>query len=106
MTERGKHEKSLGKGGTIRHRKVFLDKIQDITKLAIRRLGRHENYTYIRFNVWKTREGFKVFLENVITEAVMYFAATRQSKIMTVMNVVNALKRQGRMSYGFEYCSR
>jgi histone H3/H4 len=39
MSGRGKGDKGLGKGGAKRHRKVLRDKIQSITKPAIRRLA-------------------------------------------------------------------
>uniref|UniRef100_A0A671MUN2 Histone H4 n=1 Tax=Sinocyclocheilus anshuiensis TaxID=1608454 RepID=A0A671MUN2_9TELE len=61
-------------GGAKRHRKVLRDNIQGITKPAIRRL--------------ETRGVLKVFLESVIRDAV-------------AMDVVYALKRQGRTLYGF-----
>jgi len=40
MSGRGKGGKGLGKGGAKRHRKVLHDKIQGITKPAMRRVAR------------------------------------------------------------------
>ncbi|KAH9952278.1 histone-fold-containing protein [Russula compacta] len=85
MTGRGKGGKGLGKGGAKRHRKVLRDNIQGITKPAIRRLAR--------------RGG--VFLENVIRDAVTYTEHAKR-KTVTAMDVVYALKRQGRTLYGLE----
>ncbi|MGH0155855.1 UNVERIFIED_CONTAM: hypothetical protein FKN15_030091 [Acipenser sinensis] len=79
MSGRGKGGKGLGKGGAKRHRKVLRDNIQGITKPAIRRL---------------------VFLENVIRDAVTYTEHAKR-KTVTAMDVVYALKRQGRTLYGF-----
>ncbi len=42
----------------------------------------------------------KVFLENFIRDAVTYTAHARR-KTVTAMDVVYALKRQGRTLYGF-----
>ena len=43
---------------------------------------------------------FKVFLENVIRDAVTYTEHAKR-KTVTAMDVVYALKRQGRTLYGF-----
>ena len=44
MSGRGKGGKGLGKGGAKRHRKVLRDNIQGITKPAIRRLARPNEF--------------------------------------------------------------
>ncbi|ELU01211.1 hypothetical protein CAPTEDRAFT_125228 [Capitella teleta] len=46
----------------------------------------------------ETRGVLKVFLENVIRDAATY---TEHAKRKTAMDVVYALKRQGRTLYGF-----
>ena len=48
----------------------------------------------------ETRGVLKVFLENVIHDAVIYTEHARR-KTVTVMDIVYALKRQGRTVYGF-----
>ena len=48
----------------------------------------------------ETRSVLKVFLENVIRDAVTYTEHSRR-KTVTAMDVVYALKRQGRTLYGF-----
>ena len=47
-----------------------------------------------------TRGVLKVFLENVIRDAVTYTEHARR-KTVTALDVVHALKRQGRTLYGF-----
>ena len=47
-----------------------------------------------------TRRVLKVFLENVIRDAVTYTEHAKR-KTVTAMDVVYALKRQGRTLYGF-----
>ncbi|XP_059302099.1 histone H4-like [Lycium ferocissimum] len=76
MSGRGKGGKGLGKGGAKRHRKVLRDNIQGITKPAIRRLARRGGVS----------EAFYLYIRR---------------KTVTAMDVVYALKRQGRTLYGF-----
>ncbi|XP_045356339.1 uncharacterized protein LOC123609342 [Leopardus geoffroyi] len=96
--ERGK---GLGKGGAKRHRKVLRDNIQGITKPAIRRLARRGGVKRISGLIYEeTRGVLKVFLENVIRDAVTYTEHAKR-KTVTAMDVVYALKRQGRTLYGF-----
>ncbi|CAL3970772.1 unnamed protein product [Diplocarpon coronariae] len=90
MTGRGKGGKGLGKGGAKRHRKILRDNIQGITKPAIRRLARRG----------ETRGVLKTFLEGVIRDAVTYTEHAKR-KTVTSLDVVYALKRQGRTLYGF-----
>ncbi|KAI5408813.1 hypothetical protein KIW84_054595, partial [Lathyrus oleraceus] len=93
--------KGLGKGGAKRHRKVLRDNIQGITKPAIRRLARRGGVKRISGLIYEeTRGVLKIFLENVIRDAVTYTEHARR-KTVTAMDVVYALKRQGRTLYGF-----
>ena len=101
MSGRGKGGKGLGKGGAKRHRKVLRDNIQGITKPAIRRLARRGGVKRISGLIYEeTRTVLKTFLENVIRDAVTYTEHARR-KTVTSMDVVYALKRQGRTLYGF-----
>merc|ERR1711915_1071830 len=101
MSGRGKGGKGLGKGGAKRHRKVLRDNIQGITKPAIRRLARRGGVKRISGTIYEeTRGVLKLFLENVIRDAVTYTEHARR-KTVTAMDVVYALKRQGRTLYGF-----
>ena len=101
MSGRGKGGKGLGKGGAKRHRKVLRDNIQGITKPAIRRLARRGGIKRISGLIYEeTRGVLKVLLENVIRDAVTYTEHARR-KTVTAMDIVMALKRQGRILYGF-----
>ncbi|KAK7925026.1 hypothetical protein WMY93_007576 [Mugilogobius chulae] len=100
-SSKGKGGKGLGKGGAKRHRKVLRDNIQGITKPAIRRLARRGGVKRISGLIYEeTRGVLKVFLENVIRDAVTYTEHAKR-KTVTAMDVVYALKRQGRTLYGF-----
>ena len=99
MSSGGKRDKGLGKGGAQRHRKVLRDNIQSITKPAIRRLARRGGVKCISRLIYEeTRGVLKVFLENVIRDAVTYTEQAKR-KTVTAMDVVYALKRQARTLY-------
>lgn len=97
----GKGGKGLGKGGAKRHRKILRDNIQGITKPAIRRLARRGGVKRISAMIYEeTRGVLKTFLESVIRDAVTYTEHAKR-KTVTSLDVVYALKRQGRTLYGF-----
>ncbi|XP_055487686.1 histone H4-like, partial [Leucoraja erinacea] len=110
VSGRGKGGKGLGKGGAKRHRKVLRDNILGkdssaigsllgITKPAIRRLARRGGVKRNSGLIYEeTRGVLKVFLENVIRDAVTYTEHAKR-KTVTAMDVVYALKRQGRTLY-------
>uniref|UniRef100_N1QQQ5 Histone H4 n=1 Tax=Aegilops tauschii TaxID=37682 RepID=N1QQQ5_AEGTA len=101
MSGRGKGAKGLGKGGAKRHRKILRDNIEGITKPAIRRLARRGGVKRIAGMVYaETRGVLHIFLEEVIRDVVAYTQHARR-KTVTAMDVVFALKRQGRTLYGF-----
>ena len=88
MSGRGKGGKGLGKGGAKRHRKILRDNIQGITKPAIRRLARRGGVKRISGLIYEeTRGVLKVFLENVIRDAVTYTEHAKR-KTVTAMDVV------------------
>ncbi|XP_056869728.1 histone H4-like [Takifugu flavidus] len=93
--------KGLRKGGAKRQRKDLRDNIQGITKPAIRRLAHRGGVKRISGLIYEeTRGVLKVFLENVIRDAVTYTEHAKR-KTVTAMDVAYALKRQGRTLYGF-----
>ena len=101
MSGRGKGGKGYGKGGAKRHRRVLRDNIQGITKPAIRRLARRGGVKRLSGLIYdETRGVLKVFLENIIRDAVTYTEHARR-KTVVAMDIVYALKRQGRPLYGF-----
>ncbi|KAF7097330.1 hypothetical protein CFC21_099162 [Triticum aestivum] len=101
MFDRGKGGKGPGKGGAKRHRKVPHDNIQGITKPAIRRMARWGSVKHISGLLYEeTRSMLKIFLKNVIRDAVTYTEHACR-KTVIAMDIVYALKRQGRTLYGF-----
>ena len=99
--------KSSGKGksgksyGAKRVKRATKDVILGITKPAIRRLARRGGVKRISAQIYEeTRIVLRSFLENVIRDSVVYTEHSRR-KTVTAMDVVYALKRQGRCLYGF-----
>ena len=94
-------KKKLEKGGAKRHRKVLRDNINGITKPAIRRLARRGGVKRLSGLIYETtRIVLKEFLEKVVMDAITYTEHARR-KTVSAMDVVYALKRQGRTLYGF-----
>ena len=80
ITGCGKGGNGLGKGGAKHHRKVLRDNIQGITKPAISCLARRGGVKRISGLIYEeTRGVLKVFLENVIRDAVTYTEHTKGS---------------------------
>jgi histone H4 len=98
---RGLGAKGLGMGGARRHRKVMRDNILGITKPAIRRLARRGGVKRISSLIYEeTRGVLKVFLESIMHDAVAFMEHARR-KTITALDVIYALKRQGKTLYGF-----
>ena len=75
--------------------------IEGITKPAIRRLARRGGVKRISFGIYKEiRDVLAHFLRNVVRDAITYTEHAKR-KTVTAMDVVYALKRQGRTLYGF-----
>ena len=91
----------MGKMGAKRHRFTTKDPYEGITKPAVRRLCRKGGVKRISGLIYaETRGIVKAFLENVIRDAMAYTEHARRKTVNT-MDVVYALKRQGRTIYGF-----
>lgn len=84
-----------------RRRAIGRDNIQGVTKPSIKRLARRGGVKRISGLIYEeTRGTLKVFLENVIRDAVTYTEHGRR-KTVTAMDVIYALKIHGRTLYGF-----
>ena len=97
----GKSGKGYGKSGAKRIHRMTKDVILGITKPAIRRLARRGGVKRISGTIYEeTRNVLKLFLQNVVKDAVTYTEYARR-KTVTAMDIIYALKRQGRTLYGF-----
>jgi len=110
MSGNGKGGKGVGKGygkgsGKVaakRHTKRNQrSNLEGITKPAIRRLARRGGVKRISSYIYDySREVLSGFLKGVIKDAMTYTEHAKR-KTVTAMDVVYALKRQGRTLYGF-----
>lgn len=97
----GKSGKGFGKVGAKRIVQKKKDVVLGITKPAIRRLARRGGVKRISALIYdETRTVLKSFLESVIRDTVTYTEHARR-KTVIAMDVVYALKRNGRSLYGF-----
>ena len=100
----GKSAKGLGLGAHAAKRRAMKaeDKNHGLSKPAIRRLARRGGVKRISGLVYdETRNVLRNFLHNLLRDAISYTDhATR--KTVTAMDVVYALKRQGKSLYGFD----
>ena len=84
-----------------RHGKIISDTGKGITKPAIRRLARRGGVKRISGLMYEeTRTCLKSFLSKVVNDSVTYTEHANR-KTVTAMDVVHALKRQGKTLYGF-----
>jgi histone H4 len=100
----GKGGKGIGKGAK-RHgnKKQSRANIEGITKPAIRRLARRGGVKRISTFIYDdSRAVLKNFLESVVRDSVTYTEHAKR-KTVTALDVVYALKRQGRTLYGFGF---
>merc|ERR1739845_77299 len=101
---KGKGGMGGGKSGAKRidfNRKTLRESILGITKPAIRRLARRGGVNRISSYIYEeTRAVLRSFLENVVRDSVVYTEHAKR-KTVTALDVVYALKRQGRTLYGF-----
>merc|ERR1719263_789632 len=92
----------VGKTGAGRsHRVIREGSMQGITKPALRRLARRGGVKRISGLIYEeTRGVLKLFLANVLRDSITYTEHSKR-KTVTALDVVHALKRQGRTIYGF-----
>ena len=75
--------------------------IMGITKPAIRRLARRGGVKRIAGGIYnETRNVLSCFLQNIVNDSIIYTECAKR-KTVTALDVVYALKRQGRTLYGF-----
>lgn len=101
---KGKFSGKGGKGGKAGPKRYGKDKKEPIlgcTKPAIRRLCRRGGIKRIDGLFYEeTRGVLKCFIDNLVLDALAYTEHSRR-KTVSVMDVLYALKRQGRTLYGF-----
>ncbi len=84
-----------------RQKKALQDNIQGITKGAIRRMARRGGVKRISGLMYKdVRDVVKSFVEGVVRDATAYTEHAKR-KTVTALDVVHALRKRGRMLYGY-----
>ena len=84
-----------------RVKKVLRDNVRGITKPAIRRLARRGGVKRISGLLYEEVRGvLKTFVEGVIRDSIAYTEHAKR-KTVSALDVVHALKKRGRMLYGF-----
>jgi histone H4 len=98
MSGRGQGLKGLGKGGACRRRPLVPR--TSITKPALRRLARRGGVKRIAGTIYEeVRTVVRLFLENILKDTVTYTEHAKRKTVST-MDVLHALKYQGRTLYG------
>ena len=102
MSGRGLGRRGIGKGGAKRHRKVLSDNIRAaFRKPGIRRLCRRGGIKRISGQIYEEVRGVaQTWLRALIHDALTYTQHARR-KTVTSLDIVYALKKQGRQLYGF-----
>lgn len=84
-----------------RLKKILKDGIKGITKGSIRRLARRGGVKRISSQIYdEVRGTLKSFVEGVVRDATAYTEHAKR-KTVTALDVVNALRKRGRVLYGY-----
>ena len=86
---------------TKRQKKVLRENVRGISKGAIRRLARRGGVKRISAEVYEeVRKTLKSFVESVVRDATAYTEHAKR-KTVTAVDVVNALRKRGKLIYGY-----
>jgi histone H4 len=100
VTKKIRH-KGTGRGGAKRVRKATKSALEGISDNSIRKLARRGGVKRMSGLVYEhTRQVLKQFLEKLINDTILYTTSAKR-KTVNAMDVVMALKKQGRTLYGF-----
>ena len=90
-----------GTSSTKRQKKVLRENVKSVSKGAIRRLARRGGVKRISSEVYEeVRKTLKAFVEGVVRDATAYTEHGKR-KTVTALDVVNALKKRGKVIYGY-----
>ena len=98
---KGKTSGGAKGASTKRQKKVLRENVKGITRGAIRRLARRGGVKRISGEVYEeVRKTLKAFVEGVVRDATAYTEHAKR-KTVTALDVVNALRKRGKLIYGF-----
>ncbi|CAG9571346.1 histone H4 [Leishmania major strain Friedlin] len=89
------------KGSQRRQKKVLRDNIRGITRGSVRRMARRGGVKRISSEVYEeVRRVLKAYVEDIVRCSTAYTEYARK-KTVTACDVVNALRKQGHILYGY-----
>jgi histone H4 len=98
---KGKTSGAAKGASTKRQKKVLRENVRGISKGAIRRLARRGGVKRISSEVYEeVRKTLKSFVEAVVRDATAYTEHAKR-KTVTALDVVNALRKRGKVLYGY-----
>ena len=96
-----KGKSSAAKGSNKRIKKLLTTNASGVTKGAIKRLARRAGVKRISALTYEeVRGSIKSFAESTIQDATAYTESAKR-KTVTAGDIVNALKKKGKMIYGY-----
>jgi histone H4 len=98
---KGKKSGEAKGAGNKRQKKVLRETVRGITKGSIRRLARRGGVKRISAEIYEeVRKTLKGFVEGVVRDATAYCEHAKR-KTVTALDVVHALRKRGRVLYGY-----
>lgn len=98
---KGKKSGEAKGAGTKRLKKVLKDNVKGITRGSIRRLARRGGVKRISGELYdEVRDCLKTFVNGVVSDAVAYTEHAKR-RTVTAIDVVNALRKRGKLIYGY-----
>ena len=101
MAKGKKSGEAKGNNANKRQKKVLRENVRAVTKGSIRRLARRGGVKRISAELYEeVRKTLKSFVEGVVRDATAYTEHARR-KTVTAGDVVNALRKRGKILYGY-----
>ena len=89
------------KGSNKRQKKVLAENIKSISKGSIRRLARRGGVKRTSSELYEeVRKTLRSFVDGVVRDATAYTEHAKR-KTVTAVDVVNALRKRGKILYGY-----
>ena len=101
MAKGKKSGEAKGNNANKRQKKVLKENVKSISKGSIRRLARRGGVKRISSELYEeVRKTLRSFVEGVVRDATAYTEHAKR-KTVTAVDVVNALRKRGKVLYGY-----
>ena len=101
MAKGKKSGEAKGNNSNKRQKKVLKENVKSISKGSIRRLARRGGVKRISSELYEeVRKTLRSFVEGVVRDATAYTEHAKR-KTVTAADVVNALRKRGKVLYGY-----